>query len=177
MLDLQLGDQLKHINDPTQAEVIAVEGDDEIFFNSLACAAGQQAADLLQGLAQFHGQKVIAHQAADGFAREQVGGERFEQRVRQGMPVHDADRVAAAIQHGQGVEVGLATEGFQDQRSGGVLIHRRLLVEQGAEVAAFFAEGEVGIVLLGQHQACLLGRLFLRTAKQVALDQINAHLG
>ncbi|MDT4871105.1 hypothetical protein FQZ97_1062160 [compost metagenome] len=48
LLDLQLGDQLEHVDHPSQAPVAAVEDDDEIFLESLARAAGDQSADLLQ---------------------------------------------------------------------------------------------------------------------------------
>ncbi|MNJ50335.1 hypothetical protein D3C77_456060 [compost metagenome] len=51
---------------------------DEIFFNTLARTAGEQAADLLQRLGQLHGEKIIAHQPADRLAGKQVGGKGFE---------------------------------------------------------------------------------------------------
>ncbi|CAI8923605.1 hypothetical protein EMIT0180MI3_360020 [Priestia megaterium] len=83
LLDFQFGDQFEYVDHSAQAQVAAVEGDDEVFFDALAGAAGDQAADLLQRLAQFHGEEVVAHQAADGFAGEQVGGKRLEQGVRE----------------------------------------------------------------------------------------------
>jgi hypothetical protein len=48
-----------------------------------------------------HGEEVIVHQAADGFAGEQVGGERLEQGVGQRMAMDDAARLALFIQHRQ----------------------------------------------------------------------------
>jgi len=48
LLDFQFGDQFQHVDDPAEAQVAAVESDDEVFFDALAGAAGDQAADLLQ---------------------------------------------------------------------------------------------------------------------------------
>ena len=91
--------------------------------------------------------------------------------------MHNADRATAAVQHRQRVEVSLAAERFQHLGGGGVLIHGGLLIEQGAQVTAFVIEGQRGVIRLGQHQARFLRRLFLRAAEQVALDQVDAHLG
>ncbi len=48
LLDLHLGNQLEHIDHPTQPQVSAVGGNDEILFDALPGTTGQQAADLLQ---------------------------------------------------------------------------------------------------------------------------------
>lgn len=79
LLDLQLGDQLEHVYHPAHALIAAIVGDDEVLLDTLARATGQQAADFLQRLALLDGEKVVAHQAADRFTREQVGREGFEQ--------------------------------------------------------------------------------------------------
>ncbi|MCY1443051.1 hypothetical protein D9M71_594480 [compost metagenome] len=81
LLDLLFGNQLEHINHPAQAQVAAVVGNDEVFFEPLAGAAGQQATDLFQRLHQLYGQEIIAHQATDRLACEQVGRKRLEQRI------------------------------------------------------------------------------------------------
>mgnify|MGYP006894034015 CR=1 FL=1 len=75
-------------------------------------AAGDQAADLLQGLAEFDREKVIVHQAADGLAGEQVGGKGLEQGVGERVPMDDAARLPLFVQHREGVEVGLPAKGF-----------------------------------------------------------------
>ncbi|MNJ56978.1 hypothetical protein D3C77_525480 [compost metagenome] len=56
------------------------------------------------------------------------------------MAVNDTAGLAAFVEHRQGVEVGLAAEQLQHLRGWCVLVHRRLLVEQGGEIAAVFAE-------------------------------------
>lgn len=101
LLDFQFGDQLQHVDHPAEAEVTAVEGDNEVFFDALAGAAGDQAADLLQRLADFHGEEIIVHQAADRFAREQIGGKRFEQCVRQRVAMDDAAGLALFVEHSE----------------------------------------------------------------------------
>ncbi|MCY1427391.1 hypothetical protein D9M71_432370 [compost metagenome] len=176
LLDLQLGDQLEHVDHPAQAQVTAIGGDDEVFFDALPRAAGQQAADLLQGLVHLDGEKVLAHQAGDGFAGEQVGAERLEQHFRQGMTMHDAARVLLVIEHGQGIEVGLAAEGLQHSGRGRVPGDGRLRDEQGAKVAGILAERrQAGIDLTGQHGRALARWLLLGATQQIALDQVHAH--
>ena len=48
LLDLQFGNQFEHVDHSAKAEIPAVEGDDEVLFDALPGAAGDQAADLLQ---------------------------------------------------------------------------------------------------------------------------------
>jgi hypothetical protein len=55
-------------------------------------------------------------------------------------------------------------------------MHRRLLVEQGAEVAAFVVQRH-GAAVVFRHQGRASGRMLLRATEQVALDQVDAHLG
>ncbi|MCY1535777.1 hypothetical protein D9M68_711970 [compost metagenome] len=175
LLDFQFGNQLEYVDHPAEALVAAVEGDDEVFFDTLAGAAGQQAADLLQRLAHLDGEKVIAHQPADRFAREQVGGEGLQQHLRERVAVDDANRLLRLVEHRQGVEVGLHTERLQYLGGRGAQRHGRLHVEQGGQVAAFVAQGRWCAVELRQQVARITWRLFLRAAEQIALQQIDAH--
>ncbi len=101
LLDFQFGDQLEYVDDPAKTQVATIEGDDEVFFNALAGAAGDQAADLLQRLTHFHGEEVVVHQAADRFACEQVGGEWLEQGIRQGVTMDDAAGLALFVEYRQ----------------------------------------------------------------------------
>ncbi len=64
-------------------------------------------------LAHLDGEEVVVHQAADGFAGEQVGGKGFEQGIGERMPMDDAAGLALFIEYRQRVQVGLAAEGFQ----------------------------------------------------------------
>lgn len=137
------------VDHPAEAEVTAVEGDNEVFFDALAGAAGYQAADLLQRLADFHGEEIIVHQAADRFAREQIGGKRFEQCVRQRVAMDDAAGLALFVEHGERIEVGPAAEGFQYRRGGRIAWHGGLVVEQGAEVAAFVIQRDGAAIVFG----------------------------
>ena len=177
LLDLQLGDQLEHVDHPAEAAVATLLDDDEVFLHALARAAGQQAADLLQRLADVHREEVAAHQPADRLAREQVGGEGFQQGVGQRVAVDDADRLALFVQHRQGVQVGLGAEGFEHFGDGRVLADRGLLVEQRGEIAAVLAERGRRAVEPWQEFLGVPWRLFLGAAQQVALDQVDAHLG
>jgi hypothetical protein len=134
-------------------------------------------ADLLQRLAHFHGEEIVTHQPADGFAGEQVGGERLEQGVRQRMPVHDAARTSVFVEHRQRVQVGLAPEGFQHRCRRCIPGDRRLIVEQGAEVAALVVQRHGGAILFGHQVSRIPRRLFLWPAEQITLNQVDAHVG
>lgn len=104
LLELFLGDQPEHVDHPAHARIVPAAGDDEIFLDTLACAASQQAADLLQGLAEFHGEKIVAHQAADRLAQEQVAGEGPEQGVGERVAMDDADGTPFFVEDRQGVQ-------------------------------------------------------------------------
>ncbi|MNV30713.1 hypothetical protein D3C71_1219920 [compost metagenome] len=93
------------------------------------------------------------------------------------MAVDDTARLVLFIQHCQRVQVGLAAEGLQHGGSRCVATHSRLVVEQGAEVAGFIVQRH-GSVVLSRHQGPgIPWRMFLRTAEQIALNQIDTHLG
>ena len=177
LLDLHLGDQLEHVDHPPQAKVAPLGNDHEVFLDPLPRPAGEQAADLLQGLADLHGEEVIAHQPADGLAGEQVGGEGLEQRIGEQVAVDDADGLLLIVQHGHRVQVGLHAEGLQHFADGRVAVHRRLLVEQGLEVGAVLAQLALGAVQQRQVGAGLSRRVLLGPAEQVTLHQVQAHLG
>ncbi len=130
---------------------------------------------MLQRLADFHGEEIIVHQAADRFACKQVRGKRFEQCVRQRVAMDDAAGLALFVEHGERIEVGLAAEGFQYRRGGRIALHGGLVVEQGAEVAAFVIQRDSAAIVFGHQGASVAGRMFLRAAEQVALHQVDAH--
>ncbi|MNT95670.1 hypothetical protein D3C72_2375930 [compost metagenome] len=52
----------------------------------------------------------------------------------------------------------------------------RLFVEQGAEVAAFFTQGQRIAVELRHEFVGIVWWLFLRATEQIALQQVDAHL-
>ncbi|MNZ98639.1 hypothetical protein D3C78_1179320 [compost metagenome] len=177
LLDLQFGNQFEYVYHAAQPKIAAIEGDDEIFFDALAGTACDQATDLLQRLTQLDGEEVIVHQATDGFAGEQIGGKGLEQGIGERMPMDDTARLTLCIQDRQRVQVGLAAKGFEHRGGRGVPVHGGLLVEQCAEVAAVFAQYNAGAVLAGHHCPGIPWRVFLGATEQIALDQIDAHLG
>ncbi len=151
-------------------------GDDEIFLDTLACAAGQQAADLLQGLAEFHGEKIVAHQAADRLAQEQVAGEGPEQGVGERVAMDDADGTPLFVEDRQGVQVGLAAEDFHHFLGRGANVDRALFQQQRTQVAVLVAGRLAGGASAGQHLLYVARRVFLRAAEQIALHQVDPHL-
>ena len=149
--------------------IAARQGDDEILLDALPGTAGEQPADLLQGLAEFDREKVAAHQAADGFAGQQLGGEGLEQGAGDQVAMHDAHGSFVGIQHGDRVQAGLQAKGFQHLGDRPLGRHRRLAYEQGGKIAGFLVES----VLLRLRRAALRrypGRELLRAAEQIALD-------
>ncbi len=175
LLDLLFGDQLEHVDHPAEATILAVLGDDEILLDALPGAAGEQPADLLQRLAQVDAEEVVAHQPADRLAREQVGGEGFEQGVGKRMAMHDADRMARAVEHRQRIQVGLQAERFEHLGDGGFLGHRLLFDEQRGERFLLVAHRRHA---QARHQRTGVTRgVLLRPFEQVALDQVDAHFG
>ncbi|MCY1445093.1 hypothetical protein D9M71_615960 [compost metagenome] len=132
---------------------------------------------MLQRLTQLDGEEVIVHQAADGLAGEQVGGKGLEQGVGERMTMDNAAGLTLFIQDCQRVQVGLAAKGFEHRGGRRVAVHRGQLVEQGAEVAAVFAQCNGGAVLSGHQCPGIPWRVFLGAAEQIALHQVHAHFG
>lgn len=76
---LHFGNQFEYVYDPPEPVVAAIDSNDEFFIDTLSGPAGQQAADLLQGMAKFDGKKIIGHQFRNRFAGQQIGSEWLEQ--------------------------------------------------------------------------------------------------
>ncbi|MNI77904.1 hypothetical protein D3C73_1342350 [compost metagenome] len=89
----------------------------------------------------------------------------------------DAAGLVVLVQHRQGVQVGLAAEGFEHGGGRGVAGHGGLIVEQGAEVAAVVAQHHGAAVAPGHQGAGIARWMLLGTAEEIALDQVDAHFG
>lgn len=93
------------------------------------------------------------------------------------MTVDNAAGLALFVEHRQGVQVGLAAEGFQHGGGRGGAGHRWLVVEQRAEVADFFVQYRGDAVWFGHQGSGVAGRMLLGPAEQITLEQIDAHFG
>ncbi|MNH22624.1 hypothetical protein D3C85_1437610 [compost metagenome] len=91
--------------------------------------------------------------------------------------MHDATWLPMRVEHRQGIEIGLAAKQFEHLRRGRLAVHRGLFDQQRGEVAAVFIEALQHLRRLPEHALHIPRRQLLRAAQQVALDQVDAHLG
>ena len=176
LLQLQLGDLAQHVDAPPKPLVDALVNDDEVIFQSLSGATGQQATDPLQALADIYDQAVRVHQLTNRLAAVDLLAEGLEHGLAQGVPLNCANRALLLIDHRQGVQSGLLLEALQYGLYLGMFGHAADRQQQAVNRGVVVAAGLPLIQYRAQFAVVQLG-VAVGAPEQVALYPIDADVG